>query len=262
MARGGKPRERALPAPLPPEERTVGQLVAETIRLYGAHVWKGFALGVPVVLVNTLVWTGSSGNARLVVIPASALLMPVSFVAACAIATGAPLRGRSALVAYVTGVLVFVPFPFLATVFVLPGLAWLALFGLAVPAALVEGLGLRPALARGLRLARVDFVHVLGGLATLALIVFLTQAVLFFVLREYAENTQRAAAVLASLVVSPLLFLGGALLYVDQDARLRSRGETQRGKERDAHVPDAVDPHREGDPDAARESRPPPRGQP
>jgi len=254
MARGAKSRARELPPPLPPERRTIGQLVAESIRLYGAHFWKALGLGVPVVLVNALVWAGASGNARLLAVLASALLMPASFVAASALATGAPLRSRSALVAYGTGVLVFIPFPFLATVFVLPGLVWLALFGLAVPAALTEGLGLRPALARGLRLARADFVHVLGGLATLALVVFLTQTVLFFVLREYAESTQRAGAALASLVVAPLLFLGGALLYVDQEARLRSRGE--REKERDADVPDAHDADREGSPDAARKSGP------
>jgi thiol:disulfide interchange protein len=36
------------------------------------------------------------------------------------------------------------------------------------------------------------------------------------------------AAALASLVVSPLVFLGSALLYVDQEARLRSRGDRQK----------------------------------
>jgi hypothetical protein len=227
MARRARAKGRELPPPLPPERRTVGQLVGEAIRLYGSHFWKGLALGLPVVLVNALVWTGDSATSRLLVVLASALLVPVSFVAGSALATGAPLRRRSALVAYVTGVLVFLPFPFLAAVFVLPGLIWLALFGLAVPASLVEGLGLRAAVVRGLKLARVDFVHVLGGLATLALVVFITQAALYFVLREYAENTQRAAAVLASLVVSPLLFLGSALLYVDQEARLRSRDQPQ-----------------------------------
>lgn len=254
MARGGQRKTRAeLPAPLPPAQRTVGQLVAETIRLYGAHFWQGLALGVPVVLLNALVWTAGSGDARLLVVPASLLLMPASFVAASSIATGAPLRTRSAVVAYVTGVLVFVPFPFLATIFILPGLVWLALFGLAVPAAVVERLGLRDALARGLQLARADFVHVLGGLATLALLVLITQAALYFVLREYAENTQRAAAGLASLVVSPLVFLGAALLYVDQEARLRPRGD--RGK-RHADLPDADEALRKGDWDAQRESRP------
>ena len=65
----------------------------------------------------------------------------------------------------------------------------------------------------------------LGGLATLALVVIISQFSLYFVLREYADNTRMIAAALASLVVSPVVFLGSALLYVDQEARLRSRGD-------------------------------------
>ena len=220
-----KRAERPLPPPLPPAERTVGQLVGEAIRLYGATFWKALALGVPVVVVNALAWSNSSGSGRLGLVLAAALLISSSYVGAVALVTGAPLRSRSALRAYGIGVVVFLPFPVLVTIFVLPGLAWLALFGLAVPAALVERLGVRAALVRGYRLARADFVHVLGGLATLALVVVISQFSLYFVLREFAENTRLAAAALASLVVSPLVFLGSAILYVDQKARLDSRGD-------------------------------------
>lgn len=229
MARAGKRAERPLPPPLPPEERTVGQLVGEAIRLYGAHFWKALALGVPVVVVNALAWSVSSNQARAALIPLTAFLVSLSFVAACALVLGAPLRSTAALVALLVAVIVFLPFPLLATLYILPGLAWLALVGLSVPAALVEGCGVRAAFARGLRLARADFVHALGGLAALALVVVLSQFALYFVLREYAENTRMAAAALAALVISPLVFLGSALLYVDQEARLRSRRE--RGKE-------------------------------
>ena len=121
--------------------------------------------------------------------------------------------------------LVFLPVPVLVAVFILPGLVWLSLFGLTVPAVLVEGLGVRAAFRRGFALARVDFVHVLGGLATLALVVIISQFSLYFVLREYADNTRMIAAALAALVVSPVVFLGSALLYVDQEARLGSREE-------------------------------------
>lgn len=255
MARRRTSRTRELPPPLPPERRTVGQLVAESIRLYGLSFWKALALGVPVAFVNALAWAGSSNGARLLVALVSVVLVPAAFVAACGLATGTPLRSRAAVVAYATGLLVFIPFPALVTLFVVPGLAWLALVGLAVPAALVERLSVRGALARGVRLGRVDYVHALGGLVALSLVVFLTQSVLFFVLREYAESTQQAAAVLASLVVSPLLFLGGALLYVDQEARLRSRDEPR--KERDADVPHAVHAHRKRRANPARKPRPP-----
>jgi hypothetical protein len=179
--------------------------------------------------------------------------MSLSYVGACAIVFERPFRSRAALVAYGIGVLVFIPFPFLATVFVLPGLVWLAFVGLAVPAAFVERLGVRAALGRGIQLARADFIHVLGGLATLALVVFLTQAALYLVLREFAENTRLAASILASVVVSPLVFIGAALLYVDQEARLRS---PERRKEPDADLPHAVHAHRKGNPDAARKPGP------
>ena len=43
-----------LPPPLPPETRTVGQLVAESIRFYGEHFWPVLALGLPLVAVNQI----------------------------------------------------------------------------------------------------------------------------------------------------------------------------------------------------------------
>ncbi len=217
--------ERPLPPPLPPERRTVGQLVGEAIRAYGARFWRSLLLGVPVVAANALVWARPSGDLRLALLPLTALLISASYVLALGQISGARVRSRAGVLSYLLAVVLFLPVPLLVALFILPGLVWLSLFGLAVPAVLVEGLGVRAALGRGLRLARADFAHVLGGLATLALVVIISQFSLYFVLREYAENTRMIAAALASLVVSPVVFLGSALLYVDQEARLRSRGE-------------------------------------
>jgi hypothetical protein len=44
--------------------------------------------------------------------------------------------------------------------------------------------------------------------------------VLFFLLRGQADAAERAAAFLGDLVVSPILYLGAALVYFDQAARL------------------------------------------
>ncbi len=41
-----------LPPPLPPHERTIGQLIAETIRLYGHRFWPALPLGLPLALVD------------------------------------------------------------------------------------------------------------------------------------------------------------------------------------------------------------------
>jgi hypothetical protein len=225
MVRHAKREERPLPPPLPPAQRTVGQLVGEAIRAYGSQFWKALMLGIPVVVANALVWKSPSGGQRLAVLPATALLVSLSYVAAVALVLGTPLWRKHTIVAYIVAVVVFVPVPLLVVFYILPALAWLALFGLAVPAALVENLDVRASLARGVRLARADYIHVLGGLATLALVVVISQYTLYFVLREYAENTRLVAAALAALVVSPLVFLGSALLYVDQEARLRLRDD-------------------------------------
>ena len=52
------------------------------------------------------------------------------------------------------------------------------------------------------------------------IVVFLTRTVLFFLLRDAGDNTSLIAFLLADIVISPVLFLGGALLYFDQAARV------------------------------------------
>ena len=76
------------------------------------------------------------------------------------------------------------------------------------------------AFARAWTLARADFVHAVGSIFTLAVLVLLSQAVLVFVLKGFGEAGTSVALSLASVVLSPLLFIGTALLYVDQAARV------------------------------------------
>ncbi len=222
---------RELPPPLPPATRTVGQLVAESVRLYQRRFWPALALGIPAAVIDGI----SANVSRLVAVAfvpvGGAVLLTASYVGASLLAADLALERRSVLVAFAAGALVFVPFPFLASIFILPGVAWLAFVGLAVPVAVIERRGLRGSLGRAMELARADYVHVLGGLATLAITVFLTRTVLFFLLRGYGESTALAAGVLADIVISPLLFLGAALLYFDQAARVevpRDRGARER----------------------------------
>jgi hypothetical protein len=212
-----------LPAPLPPESRTVGQVVAEAIRLYAAH-WKlGLAIGVLPALVGAL--TVEVGGWAAVAIGSSvgALVQTASYLIACGLVGGVGLRTRRALTAYAAGVLVFIPVPLLAVALILPALAWLALVGLVVPVALIEGRTFRRSFGRAVELARADFVHILGGLATLAIVALVSQGVVTFSLREFSNQTGRIASTLAVLVLTPLLFIGAAILYVDQEARWRTR---------------------------------------
>jgi len=62
--------------------------------------------------------------------------------------------------------------------------------------------------------------HALGSLFTLAVVVLLSQSVLVFVLRDFGDAADSVGLFLASVVLSPLLFVGTALLYVDQAARV------------------------------------------
>jgi hypothetical protein len=79
---------------------------------------------------------------------------------------------------------------------------------------------LRAALSRAWRLGRADFIHAIGSLFTLAVVVLLSQSVLVFILRGFGDAAEATALFLASVVLSPLLFVGTALLYVDQAARV------------------------------------------
>ncbi len=83
---------------------------------------------------------------------------------------------------------------------------------------------MRDALRRGLELGRADYVHALGSLAALVIVVGVGELTLTALLRTQGEASARAALALADVVLSPLLFLGGAMLYLDQAARAAARG--------------------------------------
>jgi hypothetical protein len=218
-----------LPPPLPPETRTVGQLVAESIRLYGRRFWLALPLGASVaVLEQGLLEFGN--EVRFVLLATvGGVLLSASYAGASALAADVRLTKRTALAAIAAGTAVFVPFPFLVLGFILPGLVWLAFVGLVVPVAVIERTGFRAAFGRATELARADYVHALGSLATLVILYVLTRLVLVLLLRGSGDQTERVAIFLADLVISPLLFLGAALLYFDQRARLdRRRGGRRR----------------------------------
>jgi hypothetical protein len=237
-----------LPPPLPPEERTIGQVIAEAIRAYGSNFWRALPLGLPLA-VSTQLSLGHSATVQMAVLFAFAPLVGAAFVWACMLA----LDARPTVTALVCATLVFAPVPFLIRLVVLPGIAWLALFGLAVPAGMVEHLGFRDALRRGRRLGTADYVHALGSLAALIIVVGISELTLISLLRSQGENGQRVAHLVADIVLSPLLYLGGALLYVDQAARVGSR-RIDRRRRRDADLHPPLDTDAAGRPDHQVES--------
>jgi len=227
-----------LPAPLPPDKRTVGQLVAETIRAYGANFWRVLPLGIAVAITDQLS-VRQSAEVQMLVYWAATPLFVAAYVWACRLLHGV----RPTRVAVGVAILVYLPFPALRAVYILPGLAWFALIGLAVPAAMVERLGSRDALVRGRRLGIADYGHALGSLAALVVVVGVASNTLSALLHTQGDNGQRVAVFLSDLVLSPMLFVGGALLYVDQAARaVRSAPDAALHSSVDADATGRTDP--------------------
>ena len=81
-------------------------------------------------------------------------------------------------------------------------------------------------------------MHAIGSLCALVLVVGLGAITLNALLRTQGEASARVALALADLVLSPLLFLGGAMLYGDQVARV---GQPRRGRRGGAALPAASD---------------------
>ena len=130
--------------------------------------------------------------------------------------------------ALLLGTLVFLPAAVFFPWFAILSVAWLALVGLVVPVVMIEDSPAGTALRRAVELCRADYAHALGSLATLVIVFVLSRVALAFLLREQADNTIRAAVFVADVIVSPLLFLGAALLYFDQSARVSRTSERKR----------------------------------
>jgi hypothetical protein len=202
------------PAALPPAERTVGQLVAESIRFYGDHFWAVLALGLPFVALDLLSYHEAWWKQVIVGYIVGPFIC-AAYVRAAMLVTGSFWSWR----AYAAALLVYVPYPVLG-VYVIPAVVWFALLGLGIPAAVAEGLGVRGALRRGLQLSRADVVHAIGGLATIVIVVGISRLALEVLLNTQGGQAREVAVVLADFILSPLFYVGGALLYVDQAARV------------------------------------------
>src|SRR5581483_6051424 len=134
-------------------------LVAETIAFYGRHFFQTIPLGLSFATVTQLTAqfghrhteprghppyrgfhnpTPLVGGGVVTVILIGALLLSASYVVGIVMVTNAKPDRRTLARAYATAVLVYVPVPLLGQLLILPAVAYLGLFGWAVPAILVE----------------------------------------------------------------------------------------------------------------------------
>ena len=216
-----------LPPPLPPASRTVGQVVAEAIALYRSNFAWALALGLPVALADQVLSTGSI-VARIALLAAASPAFSLAYAGACAIRQDEVPPLRTWVVAVAVGVVTFLPAAFFFGWFLIVAILWLGLAGHAVPAVMAERLGVLGALRRTFQLGRADYVHAAGSFAALAILFGLTRSALGLLLRSQADATVRTAIFLADVVLSPLLFLGAAIVYVDLVARVGLTREDRR----------------------------------
>jgi hypothetical protein len=209
----------------------LGEILAETVRLYGERIWAALALG--------LVYTAAIAGAALVhdalYYLVAAFMVAAAYAGAARLAVGDSFReawGQVAVrlpVILVLALVVGLPFV-LATsylVFLLIAAAWIGLVGFAVPVAVLEREGDKPsfaariayALERALALARADMLHAAGVAAALVLLNYVLAIVLGVTLAGFGDNSRAVAVLLAQVVLAPFFFLGLAILYFEQKAR-------------------------------------------
>jgi hypothetical protein len=249
-----------LPPPLPPETRTVGQVVAEALRLYGRRFWPSLGLGAPIAIFGALLPALDGWTQRIVSVAVGAPLVTATYVGAAVLVAERPVERRRLVIAFLAGLIVFVPFPVLVLIYILPAIAWLALVGLCVPAAIIEGTGLLDSLRRGYRLGRADYVHSLGSMATLGITFYLSTRVMAVAINAGSGEAADIARPLAEGILWPVVVLGSSLLYFDQAARLESGPRRRRSRDADLHH--AHEPDRPGRADTEGEPRPATGGQP
>ena len=243
MARPKYPKHTGPPPPpLPPIARTVGQVIAESLKLYGDNFFASLVLGIPFGVSTILThWLGSNGYVlrspgegnsfdrklleQSLVLVALAPFFTAAYVRACLLEGRERICAGRVALTLVVGTIVFLPAAFTLGWFNLIGVAWLGAVGWVVPVLVHERLAVGPACRRALTLFRADPAHAIGGVAALVVVFGVTRGLLEFLLRDQAGNGVVAAAALADLVISPVIFLGSALVYRDLAARVGTTRE-------------------------------------
>jgi hypothetical protein len=219
----------------------LGELLAETVRLYGERFWAAIALGA--VVAGTFIVVGFTPWLLDAVV--LSLSLTVSFGAAARIASGDAVTEAWAQVVVRLPVLLLltlvVSLPFVLSVLsylelLLFGAAWIGLTGFAIPVCMLEVEG--PAkdrlqrvayvLDRTVTLARAELVHAVGVAAALIVVYVLAAFALAVALGGLAETRGTTAALLIHVVVAPLFLLGLSILYFEQKARAVSSPRTRK----------------------------------
>jgi hypothetical protein len=223
----------------PDRPLNLGELLAETVRIYGDRIRAAIGLGL--VYAGTLLGAGVLNVAVYYVV--TAIMFTMASGVAVRLVAGDTFREAWAQVLVRFPVVLFLaavvglPFAlagYLSLLFILVAF-WLGLTAFAVPAAMVEQTRasggtfqiVTYALERTLALAKVDYLHATGVAAALLIVNVLFGVVLAIGLVGFADNGRVIAIALVQVVLAPFFFLGLAVLYFEQ----RTRAAVSSGRE-------------------------------
>lgn len=211
----------------------LGEVLAETVRLYGERFWTAAGLGVFVAL--TLLLGAATGN-FVGFVAVFSLAFTAAWGTAARVVAGDRFGKAWAQVALHTPVLLALTFvvsvPFALSridpLLLVFAVFWLGLTGFAIPVAVLEHdeggwyrqLGF--VLGRSLALARAEYLHAVGIAAALAIVYILVGQVLLQALLGFSDQGRLAATVLVEIVLAPFFFIGLSVLYFEQKARALS----------------------------------------
>ncbi len=216
----------------------LGELFAETTRIYRERFWAAVGLGA---VVGVAFIPAAFVEIFLLQIVLLAGAFTVAYAAATRLAVGDTLGEAFARTLakapslLVLAVAVAVPFAIgrLDPIILFLSVFWLGLTGFSIPVVMVEDDAagasfvdrLGHAIRRSIDLARAQYLHAVGVIAALILVYVVAGNLLALVLAGFADNSGFGALLLVQLVLAPFFFLGLAVLYFEQRARsLRASG--------------------------------------
>ena len=218
----------------------LGEILAETVRLYGERFAAALGLGLPIagVFLVTLVTPALLNIALL------ALAFTATYAAAARVAAGDGLfeawaqAGLRLPTLLVLSIVVAVPFALgVSQLYLLiPSVAWLAFTGFSIPVAVLETDPsakswfdrLSFTLYRSTSLVRVESLHVVGVIAAFVIVEIVLGIPLAAGLAGFGDNGREIAIALTQAILAPLFFLGLSVLYFEQNARALSSPREQR----------------------------------
>jgi hypothetical protein len=217
----------------------LGELLAETVRLYGERF--AAAIGLGLVIGGTFLAALVTPAVASIFIVAVAIAL--TYAAAARIAAGDGFVeawaqvGLRLPILLVLSLVVALPFALaVGQLFLLIlAVAWLALTGFSIPVAVLEQdpetkswFGhLSFALYRSAKLARAEYLHAAGIVAALVIIEIVVGIPLAATLTGFGDNGREAAAALTQVVLAPFFFFGLSVLYFEQNARALSSPREQ-----------------------------------